>query len=808
MKWIRVLFSLILTVALLFFLNERWGQLPPLGKFLSPQQGFWENAESLHENFSDLLHQPYLEDSVAIYLDERLVPHIFAQNEHDLYFAQGYITARFRLWQMDIETRAAAGRISEVLGPGAIEFDRSQRRKGMVVAAENALKGLEANPVTKDESDAYTAGVNAYISSLNQHTLPLEYKLLDYQPEKWNNLKCALLLKYMADQLTGGVDDLEYSNAMKIFSTADLHLMFPDFPDTLDPVIPIGTAFPKPTIHAVIPLFQLKLARKIAGIPEDVQKPNPENGSNNWAVSGEKTKSGAPILCNDPHLDLNLPSLWFEAQLHTPEMNVYGATLPGEPGVIIGFNNFLAWGVTNAQRDVKDFYSIRFKNASKNEYWFNHAWKKSKKRIEIIHVRGGKTILDTVAYTFFGPVMYDQSFPDTVSLHPFLAERWTALDSSNDFLAFNLLNHARNYADYKEAIQYFQCPGQNFVYADKTGNIAIREQGKFPLEWKDQGKYILPGLDSTFMWQGFIPMKENPHILNPARQFVSSANQNPTDTTYPYYYHGDFKYFRGHRINTRLQLMNHIRIRDMMKLQTDNYNSLAAEALPLMFHFLNPKLVDQKDQIFLSRLKKWDFLNNPQSYCATYFTLWWDQLYKNIWDDEMSRSSLPLPWPGNGTTIQWLLRDSTMKFIDNIYTQKLETLSDQVSSSFIVAAKEARNLQKQHLLEWGKYQGTDILHLTRLPALSRMRLFTGGGADIINATEKKHGPSWRMIVELTTKIKAFGIYPGGQSGNPGSFYYDNMINDWVAGNYYPLHFFSRNDLSDPAIKFKILFLNN
>ncbi|MEN9525856.1 MAG: hypothetical protein RLZZ256_1240, partial [Bacteroidota bacterium] len=233
--------------------------------------------------------------------------------------------------------------------------------------------------------------------------------------------------------------------------------------------------------------------------------PDPSNGSNNWVLAGSKTRSGAPILCNDPHLELSLPSIWYEMQLQGPNSNVYGVSLPGSPYVIIGFNDSIAWGVTNSQRDVKDYYRIKFKDDSRTEYWFDGQWRKSKIRIEAIEVKGKGTIYDTVAYTIMGPVMFDASFTDTLAKGENLAVRWTGHDASNEGRTFYQLNRAKNYDEYEAAIQHFACPGQNFVFASKTGDIAIWQQGKFPARWPDQGLYIMPGEDSTFFWQGYIP---------------------------------------------------------------------------------------------------------------------------------------------------------------------------------------------------------------------------------------------------------------------------------------------------------------
>ncbi|HUX83599.1 MAG TPA: penicillin acylase family protein, partial [Chitinophagaceae bacterium] len=537
---IQAVLAGLVTLALVILLGRWWStSLPPLGRIFSPQEGFWQNAEPVNRDFSARLTLPELSDSATVWFDDRLVPHVFASDEKDLYFLEGYVTAEFRLWQMELQVRAAAGRISEILGPSALNFDRLQRRKGMVTAAQATWNVMEQDSLSRMVTDAYTAGVNAWIATLDYRRLPLEYKLLGYRPEPWTSFKCALLIKYMSDMLTGDVNSIENTNALRILSSHDFWEIYPDFFRNLDPIVPKGTRFDPPSRISKPPPGQAPLA--LAGHPGNYfeDRHDPDNGSNNWVVDGKKTRSGAPILCNDPHLDLNLPSIWYEIQLSCGNMNVYGVSLPGAPGVIIGFNDSIAFGETNAERDVKDYFAIRFRDATRSQYRWKNGWKQADLHLEKIRIRGHKPFTDTVAYTVFGPVTYDPSFPSAASPGECLASHWVGLDPSDEGKCIYLLNHATGYSGYLNALRYFQSPGQNFAFADKAGQIALWEQGKFPLLWKGQGKFVMPGQDSSWDWQGYIPYGENPHVVNPADGFVSSANQQPTDSTYPYYYSGD-----------------------------------------------------------------------------------------------------------------------------------------------------------------------------------------------------------------------------------------------------------------------------
>lgn len=807
MKIIPFLIFGVITIALIVILNSSLLLPAPLGKLLAPQSGVWQNAEPVDANFSDELSFPQLQGNVSVYFDGRLVPHVFAEKENDAFFVQGYLHAKFRLWQMEFQTHAAAGRISELIGDKGLEFDRDKRRLGMVFGAENSLKEVEKDPETLAECDNYTAGVNAYIESLKESNLPLEYKLLGYAPEKWTNLKTALFLKYMSLDLAGAENDFEYTNAKSVFSSADFDKIYPVIMDSLDPIVPKGTIYSKPGIEMKIPLGADSLyfdKKDTASIEE--QKTDPDNGSNNWAVSGIKTKSGYPILCNDPHLGLNLPSLWYEMQISTPSYNAYGATFPGAPAIIIGFNDSCAFGFTNAMRDVRDYYEIKFRDDSRKEYWFNNEWQKTTFRIEHIKIKGGPDFIDSVAYTNIGPVMYDKNFYEgRSSNNKYYAVRWKAHDPSNDLKMFTLLDKAKNYNDYSEAIKYLHTPGQNCLFACKNGDIAIWDQGEFPAKWKRQGDFVMPGTDSSYLWQRMIPQEENPHQVNPERGFVSSANQLPADTAYPYYLGGSYPPYRGWEINKRLHATDNITPQDMMKLQTDNYNVFAGMAVPVLIKNMDVTKLDSDERKYFELLKAWDLRNEIQSKGATIFVLAWDSLENKVWKDEFLKSDNPLMLPHESTLLDNILKDSSFKFIDDVNTPQVETLSDIVTLAFKNAALTIKNADAKEKLEWGKYKDTKIAHLGRIETFSRLHLPIGGGKHSINATKNQHGPSWRMIVSLTPETQAWGIYPGGQSGNPGSQFYDDFVNMWVKGDYNILWVMKASDKNDKRVKWKMRF---
>jgi len=791
MRLVKVVAALLFTAALVYVLNRSWGSVPPLGKFLDPFYGFWQNAEQGHPK-SQELSLPGLQQPVHVVYDSALIPHIFANTTFDLYYAQGFITASHRLWQMEFQTHAAAGRIAEIVGPAALDFDRSQRRLGMVTGAQNTLKAMEQDSEVMEACNAYTQGVNAYIASLTPATLPVEYKLLNYEPEPWTELKIGLFLMNMAKTLNAGENDLEMTNALALFGKETLDLLYPDREPVTDPIVynPGGWNF-KPvhldSVPAVVPAL-LTSVKPVEKQPKGI-------GSNNWAVSGSKTITGAPILCSDPHLGLTMPSLWFTVHLHAPDVNTMGASFPGAPCVIIGFTDSVAWGPTNAQRDLVDWYKITFQDNRKEHYLSDGNWKQAKKVIEVFRIKGQPDFLDTITYTHHGPVTYDASFHgDNQNNH--FAYRWIAHDGANVLRAFYELNRAKHFDDYMHALDHFHFPAQNFAFASVQGDIAIRIQGKYPVRRKDEGKFILDGSTTNSEWKAFIPVDQNIMMKNPARGFISSANQYPTDSTYPYYIHANqWEYYRNRRLNRVLAGWDSITPQRMMQLQNDNYNIQGEEYLPLLLQRVAGKPASSEQQTILSKLAKWDYVNTADSEAACYFEAWVEELQTAVWD-EMRNSPVALPLPSDYMT-WWLLKNRPdLSFYDHQQTPEKETSADVIWMAFEkalarVSAWQEKNRNKP--LQWAYFKDSYVRHLLRLEPFS-VHAINGGNSNTLNASRGGWGPSWRMVVSLERRgIKAWAVYPGGQSGNPGSRFYANQIKPWEEARPMPLKFVNQHE---------------
>lgn len=810
---IKFLVSLIATAGLLFLLARPAGKVTFCpASFFSPFEGFWQNAIPVSAPVNTQISGLSLASPASVVIDDFNIPHVFANTKEDMAKIQGYLTAKDRLWQMEFQTHAAAGRLTEIVGRGpedaVLKMDIENRKKGIPFAAEKALKMMTENPETATIIKAYTEGVNHWIRQLDKADLPLEYKLLNYKPEPWSPYKSALLLKYMANILTTTSDDIENTNARKIWGEEMFNLLYPDAPFPQAPIIPAGTPFdfknelfaPEPvkkSIKKTRPIPKPEASAVLYGY-EEMEESDPGIGSNNWAVAGTKTASGTPILCNDPHLGFSLPSIWYEIQISCPEVNAYGASLPGAPGVISGFNDSIAWGVTNSERDVFDLYKISYKDASKKEYRYGNDWHKTEKKVEAYKIKGGEMVYDTILYTLHGPIVYSTSEGD-------LALKWTAHAPSNEALTFLRLNKARNYRDYAEALSFYQCPGQNFVFAARNGDIAIWQQGKFPNKYRNQGKFVLDGADTTQTWKGYIPTEHNPHILNPPQGYVGSANQRPTDASYPYWYGGyRNESFRNRRLFQRLDSLSKITIEDMKNLQLDNYGIYAADILPVLIADTDSMEMSSPQKEMLEILKKWDYFYHASATGASAFEIWWYYIQSGIWKDEFKANTIPLLYPNRAASLV-LLRDSaTFKFYDDIQTPEKENRRAIVRKAFLAAADSFSRISPTNR-NWAALKGTFIPHLTRIiKPFGKYDIPVGGNNGVLNAVGKKWGPSWRMVVSLGKTIEAYTIFPGGESGNPGSPAYDDFIPLWVEGKYHKVWYMKDQEDTGGKAKTRIV----
>ncbi len=820
MKIVKFLLALIVAIGGVWLLdnshNVKGAPVPALGRVLNPFSGVWQNATSAFALAPSDVQMPQLNGKVEVKFDERMVPHIFAETTGDALAVQGYLHARERLFQMEFITRAVSGRLSEILGESTptvniLRADRVMRRRGLVMGAENTLVALKKNTESYKLLERYVEGANAYIKALKPKDYPAEYKILGFTPEEWSPLKVALIMKYMALDLCSGENDLEIANVKKMVGDFDFDKIYPQYFPEQSPIVPTGTNWgfdgskvDYPSTSATTTAIQSGADESIAGFErgEDVfEKPDPGNGSNNWAVAASKTLNKKPILAGDPHLSLRLPSIWYENQLISNEMNVYGASIPGVPFVVIGFNENIAWSPTNVGHDVTDWYSVNWVDGKKESYLLDGKTQKVEYRIEKYNVKGKKDIvLDTIRMTHWGPVVYEDS-----TMKKGMAYRWIAHTDpfGTDFSAFHKLNKAKNFDEYVTATSLFSNPAQNFAFISKAGDIAVRISGHLPMRKKGQGRFVTDGSKSENGWTGYIPTERVPMSHNPSRGFVSSANQHSTDPSFPYYYHSEnFEQFRGRTVNRFLSKMDSITPDDMKALQNNNFSLFAEEALLEMIKNLDSTSLSAADKVALEELKAWNHYFDADKTAPILFDIWYDKMYENIWDEILT---LPNPKdflkPSQLATINLLRGKIDAKYFDVKATPAVETAKNVVTDAFhkmMVEYVKERTLAlakgKAATFTWKDYKGTEIPHI--MPALKgfgRQNIENGGHRTALNCNKKSHGPSWRMVVELGETPNAWVAYPGGQSGNIGSKYYDSFVDTWAKGDYYQAIFLRKVD---------------
>src|SRR6266496_3951582 len=588
-----------------------------------------------------------LHELVEVITDRYGVPHIYAQNEDDLFFAQGYVHAYERLWQMELNRRISSGRLSEIFGELALETDRFARRLGMHRASSDAARQLPEH--SKRIFGAYAQGVNAFIER-NQNKLPVEFTILRFKPEPWRIEDSIQWSKVMGWNLGGNwetevirariVAKLGAERARKLEAGYD-----PSHPL----IIPPGVAYQGINLGLREQYEQIK---ELSGF-------GMLGGSNNWVVDGTMTETGAPILCNDPHLGQAAPSIWYECHLVAGDIDVVGVSFPGAPGVIIGHNQYIAWGVTNAISDVQDLYVEKFNPDNPNQYEYEGKWEEAELIREEIKVKGQQMpVIEKVRVTRHGPILTrllqssngkEASNGSQVEELP-LALRWTGLEQCNILSSVQKLNRATSWDEFRDALRDWDVPPQNFVYADTEGNIGYIMAGAIPLRNKGQALLPSPGWTGEYEWSSNIPFDELPQTFNPEQHFIATANNRVVDDNYPYYItHEWLNGYRAQRIRDLLTSKSKLSLADMAEIQGDQYSLPATEIVPYILKLQGDTPLEKAA---LEILQTWDYVLAPQSIAAAIYTRFFSKLEHIILnavlgDDEALKQS----YLGVGATI-------------------------------------------------------------------------------------------------------------------------------------------------------------
>lgn len=788
--WVRLVLSLGLASSSLIFLSITTHSHGSLGALLEPFRGLW-NAPLLNKRGQQQFNMAGLKGPVYVAWDAAHVPHIFAQNPQDAFFVQGYVTASERLFQMDIQARLAGGELSEIMGDKTLSLDQFFVQIGMREAARRSLKMAEQDAEVYSAFVAYTAGVNAYIESITPQTMPMEYRLLGVQPKAWTVERSIQTVKMMAFRLAGRSYDLFLHKHLTKLSWDDLKELFLMPALEMDGLDTVYGSFKGNSMQLHEPKFMAVLQQ----VPEFL-RPFATNGSNNWAVTGSKSVSGFSILANDTHLNYSLPAIWYEAQLSFDKSNMgaYGATIPGLPGVVIGFNNSISWGVTNGTSDVLDWYQIRWKNQEQTEYLFEGQALSLEVQAEEIKVRGRPPVKMNVKWTRFGPIAYSEK--DYA-----LAIRWSAHEPSNEAKTFVEFMKAKSHDECVEALRYFKTPLQNFICVDAQ-KISITHAGYLPKRPRAEGMLPLNGESRESDWQGEIPFQQLPRAIPTSdRDFVRSANQPVVDRHYPYYLGWDYDDpYRARRIATLLEEKSKFTPEAMIAIQNDTLNLQARGILPLMLASVKIQTLKQDELAAVELLKRWDFFESSESVASSIFQEWYNLFEEELWSPFLGPRKGSL-YPKKLTTENFLRKsidggDEKSKNWLKLPSGEIRVLSELLTKTF---KQSLANLERQYGkmgVSWqrGFTAKTKISHIARIPGLGEELDNTGGGRYTVNANRVDHGPAWKMVVHMKSPVEAWVNYPGGPSGNPIDPDYNKYVAAWAKGEMRPVHYWNIDEV--------------
>ncbi|MCK4763157.1 MAG: penicillin acylase family protein [Candidatus Aminicenantes bacterium] len=769
-----------------------------------------------------------MKDKVTVYRDRFAVPHIYARNEEDLYRAVGYVSAQDRLWQMDLMRRATTGRLAEIFGAEFVETDLLMRSLRMSEKSNLMLKKMDPEIIPAVE--AFVDGVNQFIEE-NKDKLPPEFAILGYEPEKWELYHSLNLAGYMAWDLTFAWDMevLLYKLKKKIDPDKFVE-MLPDMVNHDTFVVPgfsknsvasggkggffeKAPPLPPPKTfdysnfiksRALLPEAELDLIAALLPAAQKLQEIGAVvfDGSNNWVVSGEKSVTGKPIFANDMHLGLFAPGIWYQMhQVVEGKVNVTGVMLPGQPFIVAGHNERIAWGMTNVMVDDMDFYVEKVDPEQPHRYFFNSQWREMEVRKEKIKTKEGKVIEKELKFTHRGPVIslfHDVS--DRV-----ISMRWVGNEYSNEARSLYLVNRAGNWQEFREAMSTFISVSQNAAYADVDGNIGLQVCAGVPIR-KGSAGFPVPGETDEYDWTGLVPFEDLPYIFNPESGHVSSANNRSVSGEYPYYISRWFMLpNRIDRIRELLEEKETLSIEDIKKMQADQKSKHVEKLLPGILEILQQAAdLSLLEKRVLQLLTAWDGVLDRESGAALIFEKMYLVLVKNLTKDELGDEMFDR-FKGKRLLIQNLIlnvwRNRESGWCDNINTEVKETFPDWVLGSF----RETAVLLSEEFgaapdsWQWSKVHTFTIKHpLGSVSLLDKIFNFNRGPYEVggsfhtvcpysysLAAPFKVvNGASHRHVYSTADWDKSWSIIPSGTSGIPASPFYCDQTELYVRGEYH------------------------
>jgi penicillin amidase len=743
-----------------------------------------------------------LGDGVKVYFDNHNIPHIYAKSWPDAARVLGYLHADERLWQMDLFRRQGSGTVAEILGKDALESDIIVRQLGIRRGCEAAWNSGEVPAQLRAELIAYAEGVNTRIADLGEKGLPAPFQKLGYKPAPWTPVDTLVFSKYMGWDQSGTLDDLWFGLMVEKLGVTAAEELWPiDRPYEV-PAVKVQADRRKYTAACLTPVPGAAPAyaaalRRYANVRWLGR--GGSFGSNNWAVDGSKTASGKPMLCNDPHLGFSLPMIWYACHISVNGENLVGVTFPGGPGMVIGHNDDLGWGFTNLQADAVDMFVETINPADAMQYRHRGEWKKINRITEQVAVRGESPHTLNIDSTVHGPIISREG--KTIAL------QWTGLGPTKDFVAIWRISRGKNLKQFLNALDDLTVPAMNVIYADRAGNIALHPCGSLPIRLRGQGRIPMDGASGDNDWTGMIPRNELPLAVNPPDHFVASANARPTPLDYPHYlgWMWDCNY-RIRRINDMLNAAKKLTVETMKPIQCDAYDKAAERFVPILLQEI--KKADLKDPLAkraIQELEKWDYIASTNAIGPAIWLRWFEIYRAQVWNDEWKSRGIEQPngsWGFSGSNhrepelevLEYLTREFPKSiWFDDRNTPERETRKEIMQRSFEAAVA---SLKKQfgddvEKWRWGNINQLKIDSLTRQPELSRNGGPTVGTDFTVNPGSNVGtiggGASWRMIVDFGHLDQSVGIYPGGQSENPDSPFYNDQMSLWAKGQYVPLN---------------------
>jgi penicillin amidase len=752
-----------------------------------------------------------LQAEVTVVRDSWGIPHIYAPNAHDLFFAQGYVHAQDRFWQMEFWRRIGSGRLAEILGESALPDDQFIRTLGWHRTAAQELELMDSKDLAVLE--AYAEGVNAYVST-HQGRLGLEFTMLGltgvkFEPEPWTPLNTLTWAKVMAWDLGGNrTDEILRAQIGARLGTSAISELMPPYPDDYPVIVP------HPLTGATLETVpDAVVSTHFLGEGDDL-------GSNSWAISGERTETGEPLLANDPHLGIQMPSIWYEIGLHCDPVgpdcpyNVVGSSFASTPGVVIGHNEHIAWGVTNLGPDVQDLFIERINPENPNQYEYQGKWIDMETVREEIAVSGRQEpVVVNVRTTRHGPIINDvvggTESEWALGWQP-LAFSWTALQPGTLIHSLILLDQATNWEEFREALFYWDVPSQNFVYADADGNIGYQAPGRIPIRASGDGSMPAPGWTGEYEWEGYIPFDELPRTLNPPEGYVATANHAVVGPDFPYFISMDWDPgYRARRIVEMLESDSSVSLADIQTMQGNSSPVWADDVLP---HLLILPVTDtgrsaseeRRLMEALELLRNWDGRSGRDSAASALLEAFRLRLIDLTFGDELGQQLLQQARGSLNIALVHILEDEASPWFDDVTTPAVETrdeilllaleggvqdLTDTLGRSmdnWQWGELHTATFENQSLGQCGIALIESIFNRGPVPVDGTIATVNNTSYSINEPYEVSTVPSYRQIVDLEDFARSVSMHTTGQSGHAYHSHYDDMIDPWRNIEYHPM----------------------